>query len=66
MKTVNLPLIAIEPDVRVFALHHHHLRLPHPSQAALCLLLQIILSLESIPEIRFIYYNRFGSASQST
>ena len=66
MKTVHLPLIAIEPDVRVFTLHHHHLRLPHPSQAALCLLLQIILSLESIPEIRFIYYNRFGSASQST
>ena len=46
-----LPLIAVDPDVRVFPLHHDHLRLPHRPQAALSLLLQLVLTLKGVPEV---------------
>ena len=61
-----LPLVAILSNVRVFSLHHHHLRLPNSLQTSLSLLLHLVLPFIGKPErpaglrLKALATNRYG------
>ena len=61
-----LPLIAILSNVRVFSLHHHHLRLPNSLQTSLSLLLHLVFPFIGKPErpaglrLKALATNRYG------
>ena len=61
-----LPLVAIFSNVRVFSLHHHHLRLPNSLQTSLSLLLHLVLPFIGKPErpaglrLKALATNRYG------